>query len=113
MAADENLDIRIFRGLRGQVPELDVVRVQDVGLAGAEDPMILEWAAREGRVLLTHDVNTMTGFAYDRVKAGEAMPGVFQIGRRLPIGQAVDDILILALASEPEEWEGRVLFLPL
>ena len=39
LAADENLDIRIDRGLKGQAPELDIVRVQDAGLKGAEDPV--------------------------------------------------------------------------
>jgi uncharacterized protein DUF5615 len=113
LVADENLDIRIVRGLEGQAPELDIIRVQDAGLAGAEDPVVLEWAAREQRVLLTHDVSTMTRFAYDRVRAGKVMPGVFQIGTWLPIGRCVDDILLFALASEPGEWEGQVLYLPL
>jgi hypothetical protein len=50
--------------------------VQDVGLTGADDPTILEWAAAGGRILFTHDVSTMTRFAYERVAAGLAMPGV-------------------------------------
>lgn len=113
LAADENLDIRIVRGLQGQAPELDIVRVQEAGFGAAEDPAVLSWAAREGRVLLTHDVSTMTRFAWDRVREGKPMPGVFQIGTQVPIGRAVDDILLLALASEPGEWEAQILFLPL
>lgn len=113
LAADENLDIRIVRGLSGQAPELDIVRVQEAGLSGADDPTVLEWAARESRVLLTHDISTVTRFAWDRVREGKPMPGVVQIGAQVPIGHAVDDILILALASEPAEWADQVLFLPL
>jgi hypothetical protein len=37
---------------------LDVVRVQDVGLAETPDPVILAWAAGEERILLTHDRET-------------------------------------------------------
>jgi predicted nuclease of predicted toxin-antitoxin system len=59
-AADENFNNDIVRGLLRRKPNLDIVRVQDVGLAGADDPTILEWAAREGRILLTHDVSTIT-----------------------------------------------------
>ena len=59
-AADENFNNDIVRGLRRRKPELDIVRVQEAGLSGAVDPDVLEWAAREGRVLLTHDVATMT-----------------------------------------------------
>ena len=66
-AADENFNNDIVRGLRRRKPELDIVRVQEAGLSGAVDPDVLEWAAREGRVLLTHDVATMTRHAYERV----------------------------------------------
>jgi len=49
--ADENFNNDIVRGLLRRKPDLNIVRVQDVGLRGAEDPIILEWAANEGRVL--------------------------------------------------------------
>jgi hypothetical protein len=42
--ADENFDNDILRGLFKYNPELDVIRVQDVGLSGAKDPALLEWA---------------------------------------------------------------------
>ena len=58
LAADENFNNNIVRGLLRQRPGLDIVRIQDVGLSGADDPTVLEWAAQEGRVLLTHDAST-------------------------------------------------------
>ena len=64
LAADENFNSDIVRGLLRRKPGLDIVRIQDVGLSGADDPTVLEWAAREGRVLLTHDVTTITRYAY-------------------------------------------------
>ena len=92
LAADENFNNDIIRGLLRRKPELDIVRIQDVGLSGADDPTVLEWAAREGRVLLTHDVTTMTRYAYERVRAGQPMPGVFEVSRAVPIGLAIEDI---------------------
>ena len=53
LAADENFNNDIVRGLLRQKPSLDIVRIQDVGFSGADDPTILEWAAQEGRALLT------------------------------------------------------------
>ena len=97
LAADENFNNDIVRGLWRRKPELDIVRIQDAGLSGADDPTVLEWAAREGRVLLTHDVTTMTRYAYERVRAGQPMPGVFEVSRAVPIGLAIEDILLLAL----------------
>ncbi|MBA2447710.1 MAG: DUF5615 family PIN-like protein [Chloroflexi bacterium] len=76
LLSDENFNGDIVDGLLRRNPRLDLVRVQDVGLAEAKDPAILDWAAREGRVLLTHDVRTMSRFAYERVRRGERMPGL-------------------------------------
>ena len=72
------------------------MRIQDVGLSGADDASVLAWAAAEGRLLLTHDVTTITGHAFERVAAGEPMPGVFEISRAVPVGIAIEDILLLA-----------------
>jgi hypothetical protein len=88
--ADENLNNQIVRGVLRRNPNIDIVRVQDVGLAEADDPTVLEWAAQNGYVLLTHDVATMTSFAYERVQAGLAMPGLFEIGRQVPVGSGGD-----------------------
>ena len=60
-AADENFNHTITRGLLRRQPDLDIVRAQDVGLAGAKDEVVLEWAASEGRVLLTQDARTILG----------------------------------------------------
>src|SRR5665213_23134 len=75
--ADENFNNDIVRALLRRSRELDIVRAQDVRLSGVEDPRILEWAASEERIILTHDVATMTAYAYARVVAGESMPGIF------------------------------------
>ena len=68
LAADENFDGRIVRGLFRVLPELDLVRVQDTPFLQAEDAAVLEWAAQEGRLVLTHDVGTMTASRVTRVR---------------------------------------------
>lgn len=113
LAADENFNAGIVRGLLRRLPDLDIVRVQDVGLSGADDPAVLEWAAREGRIVLTHDVSTLVGLAADRVAAHLPMPGVFAARSRTPIGSTIDDLALLAECSVEGEWEGQVHFLPL
>jgi len=113
LAVDENFNNNIARGLLRREPDLDIVRIQDVGLSGADDPSVLAWAAQEGRVLITHDVATITKYAYDRVRAGQPMPGVFEVSRAVPIGRAIEDILLLAECSLEGEWEGQVQYLPL
>ena len=111
--ADESLNNDILRALFRRMPNIDVVRAQDVGLRGSDDEALLAWAAEEDRVLLTHDVSTITAQAYQRVMKGDPMPGMFEVGRGVSIRVAADDILLLTECSNPGEWEGQVRFLPL
>jgi predicted nuclease of predicted toxin-antitoxin system len=113
LLADENFNNDIVRGLLRRKPDLDIVRMQDVGLSGADDPTLLEWATQNGRVLLTHDVATMTQYAYERIQAGQQMPGVLEISRSVSIGTAIEEILLLAEYSLEGEWEGQIRYLPL
>jgi hypothetical protein len=113
LLADENLNNNLVRALRMRAPELDLVRVQDVGLAGANDPAVLQWAADEGRIVLTHDVSTMTRHAYERVEAGQSMPGLVEVAYGAQLGLVIDDLLLFATASRDGEWEGQVLYVPL
>lgn len=75
LLADENFNGRILRALLRRIPDLDVIRAQDTALYGADDPTLLQFAADEKRILLTHDVETLVGYAWDRVRAGKAMSG--------------------------------------
>lgn len=112
LAADENLNNDIVRGLLRRVPAIDLARIQDTRLSGGSDPAILEWCAFEGRVLVTHDVGTITAFAYDRIRAEKPMPGVLEISRSLSVGAAIEDLVLLAECSLEGEWEGQVRYLP-
>ncbi|MEX0801770.1 MAG: DUF5615 family PIN-like protein [Candidatus Binatia bacterium] len=113
LAADENFNNDILRGLFRRKRDLDIVRVQDAGLSGASDSTILQWCADQGRILLTHDVSTITKHAYERLANKQPMPGVFEINRTIPHGLAIDDILLLAEYSSEGEWEGQIYYLPL
>jgi predicted nuclease of predicted toxin-antitoxin system len=110
---DEDFNIGILNGLKRRIPELDIVRVQDVGLRTVRDQLVLEYAAAENRIVLTHDVSTMKSHAADRMLAGKTMPGLFLTQQELPISQAVDAIEIIARCSRDNEWHNRIEHLPL
>lgn len=113
LLADENFDNDIVRGVLRRTTQIDLIRVQDVGLAGVDDPEILAWAAHENRILLTHDVETITKFAYERIAAVLPMAGVFELRQSVPIGIAIDEILLIAEYSDQHEWASNVHYLPL
>lgn len=84
-----------------------------VGLRTQEDAVVLDWAATTGRVLLTHDAQTMPARAYGRVQNMLPMPGVFVVPQDEAIGRIIEDLILLAECSREGEWEGQVHYLPL
>lgn len=110
--ADENFNNDLLRALVRRLPDLDVVRAQDTIAAGADDPTLLAWAAREGSILLTHDVQKIPRFAYDRVRAGQPMPGVVEVAVSAELGAALEDLLLLIGATRDDEWPDQVKFVP-
>jgi predicted nuclease of predicted toxin-antitoxin system len=114
LLVDENFDYDLVRGALRRRPELDLIRVQSVGLTQTDDPEILAWAARERRVVVTHDVNTMPGFAIERMSRGEPMAGLFIVHQEgATFSKIIDDLLLLDDCSETAEWMDQILYLPL
>jgi hypothetical protein len=110
---DENFNQRVLRGLRLRVPSLDAMIVQDTTMQWLKDPPLLQEAAVLHRVLVTHDLKTIPRHAYERVAAGEPMPGILAIPDDLPIGQAIEQLYIVVVCLEENELENQVLYLPL
>ncbi|MEG4491799.1 hypothetical protein [Microcoleus sp. D3_18_C4] len=92
--ADENFNNQIVRGILRRNPDVEIVRVQDIGLIEA-------------------DVAMMTNFAYRRMQTGLGMPGLFEVSRHVSVGLAIEEILVITECSLEGEWEGQVRFLPL
>jgi hypothetical protein len=73
---------------------------------------VLSWAAQEERILLTHDVATITYYAYDRTAKNLRMPGVIEITAASSLGKAIEDILLFIECGVDGELEGQILYLP-
>ncbi|MSV31940.1 MAG: hypothetical protein EXQ57_05405 [Bryobacterales bacterium] len=57
--ADNDLKFAIVKAVRRQEPSIDFASAQEAGLDGLGDPELLDRAAAEGRVLVSHDRRTM------------------------------------------------------
>lgn len=108
--ADENFNHRIVQALP---PGLRVLTIVDAGLRGADDPAVLDWAAVNGCIVLTHDFSTMPAHAWARVQAGMPMPGLIMIDSLLPVGDAVAELVLVHECSDAAEWANHVIYLPL
>jgi predicted nuclease of predicted toxin-antitoxin system len=113
LLTDENVDNNILRGLGRRLPQLDFVSVRDVGLAGSPDLVLLKWAAKEQRIILTHDVRTLVRDANQLVAQGEPMAGVIFVPIQLEIGRAINNLEIVIECSTESEMRDSVKYLPL
>ena len=111
--ADENLNERLVLAVLRRVDGWDFVRVRDVGRGGRTDADLLKWAARQGRIVITHDVRTMPKAAYARVSSRARMPGVLIVPTDAPAREVVEDLVLIAEAGKPADFRDRVAFLPL
>jgi predicted nuclease of predicted toxin-antitoxin system len=111
--ADENFSTHVVHAVRQRWPEIDILRAQDIGLTETPDDKLLEWAARNERVLLSRDKATLVEFATERVRRGERMCGVFIVHTNAGNLEVAEQIAILTLCSREGEWENQVSWLPL
>ncbi|NOT48905.1 MAG: DUF5615 family PIN-like protein [Acidobacteria bacterium] len=109
--ADEDFNNRIVRGIRRRSDEIEIVRVHEVGLLGEPDPVVLEWAANQQRIVLTHDAATMIGFAYDRIRDQRFFPGMIAVSQYAAIGKVIDDLVRIA-SNENFQLSDQVVYLP-
>jgi hypothetical protein len=112
-ATDENFDNHILHALGRRYPDVDIVRIQDTHLYGADDEAVLQWCADERRIVLTHDGSTLIAVAYRRVEAELPMPGVWEVGRDTPISELLNDLAVLIECGSSEEFQNLVIFIPL
>lgn len=97
--ADENFNQRILRGLKLRIGTLDLIVAQSAGLCGASDPTLLAWAAEHGRVVLSHDRQTLPEHAYRRIRSRQPMPGVIVVLDTMPLGEAIEILEIYLNAA--------------
>lgn len=110
---DQNFNENIVDGMTRRDATLEFTHVRDVDLAAAPDPDVLEWAARYGMVLLTHDRTTIPPFAYARVDAGLPMPGVYLVSTGMPVGEAIEELLMAVHCLSAEECQNLVWHFPM
>ena len=78
---------------------------------GTSDSDLIRWAEADDRIIVSLDSRTLPARLAEHLAAGAHSPGVF-IARR-PINAAFAEwLVLLANASEPEEWRDRVTFVP-
>jgi hypothetical protein len=112
--ADECFDNDIIRGLCRRLPAFDIVRAQDIGeISGGDDEILLDWATRQQRIVLTHDLATMVPAILRQQQRAIRCAPVVLVPDSIATGAVIEDILLLDLCSEAADWTSGILYLPL
>ena len=113
LLADENLNRVLVTATARLEPALELLIATEVGLAGQPDPVVLDYAARNSLVVITHDVRTMIAFAQERIARGEPMPGLFLVSQDASPREIADSLTFIWATTSAEEWDGQIMFLPI
>ncbi|MGG6267660.1 DUF5615 family PIN-like protein [Leptolyngbya sp. AN03gr2] len=109
--ADADLRQAIVTGVTRRQPNLDFQSANEAELEGLKDPEVLALAARQGRVLVTHDRKTMPT-EFGQFIVSQTSSGVLILSQNLPIGEAIDAIILIWEASVSEEWVNQIMTFP-
>ena len=98
---------------QGGLP-IDAARVGDPSdlPLGSDDPTVLLWAEREGRILLTEDVHTMLGHLATHLQSGHHSPGIFVISSGCSIKELVSSLELTAHAGDPDDHRDTITYIP-
>ena len=110
--ADEDLHGGLIEGLQSREPAVDVLDVKSSASRGTADPALLELAAQEGRIVITHDRGTMLRYLTDRLRAGQPCSGIFVVPQHAALGEIIESLLLVWAASQAEEWRNQIAYLP-
>ena len=105
--ADENFRSAIIRGLPRKAPAFDLWRAQDLPeISGQDDQVLLKFATAERRIVVTHDLSTMVPAMLLQIRLGSRCAPIVMVPDSMPVGAAVDDLLLLDRCSVEADW-GR------
>jgi hypothetical protein len=111
LLADADLNGAIISGVIRRNPELDFKRAEDVPLEGLDDQTVLDLAARDQRVLISHDVTTMPDH-FRHYTRRNISPGLILVPQELSIGKAIENILVICEACNQDDIENRICLVP-
>ncbi len=109
--ADADLKPAILLATVRLEPGIDFRSAEEAGLAGLPDPVVLDLAGREGRILVTHDHRTMPHH-FAAFLAHSASPGVIVVRQHLPVASVAEELVLIWAATSSEEWVNQILYLP-
>ncbi|MFC1851226.1 DUF5615 family PIN-like protein [candidate division CSSED10-310 bacterium] len=112
---DENIPHAVRNQLLFHEPDLNVLCVGDQKAPpyGTPDEVILEWVEKNRYILVSRNRRTMPDHLKFHLSQGKHVPGIILLRRGLSLGQLIEDLRLIAHASEIGELRDQIIYLPL
>ena len=111
--ADASLRHAIVSGCRRRERGIDFLSAHEAKLEGVSDPEVLALAAEQDRILVTHDFQTMPRHFADFLQAHGSSPGVLLAPQHLPVADVIEELVLIWVTTDADEWRNRILRIPL
>ena len=112
---DENISPQYRTQLLNHEPSLTVLVIgdEDAPPKSTPDPEILEWCEQHQFTLITNNRESMPQHLSDHLSAGHHVPGIFTINLEVPMGKIIEELLLIAGASDEDEYIDQITYIPL
>lgn len=110
--ADENLNEDIVTGVLRRAPEIDFEFAGHAGLSKLHDLDVLTIAARDERILVTHDRRSMPEHFAKFIET-QTCPGVFIISQKASVARAIEELILIWTLSEAGDYVNSIRILRL
>jgi hypothetical protein len=110
--ADEDLHAGIVDGLRSREPAIDILDGKTAGMRGEKDTVLLDLAARQDRILITHDRNTMTRFFMEARRLRQVESRDLHGSANEQDWRSYRGASSRMGTSQAEEWRNQIVYLP-
>ena len=105
--ADADFSQRIVSAVRRREPSIDFQSANVANLRGLSDREVLSHAARDSRVLVSHDLTTMPNHFAKFVETNTSA-GLLIIRQRVSIHRALEEIVRAWIETEAEDWFNQM-----
>ena len=109
--ADADFNHKVILGLRRRDPTIDFQDAHAGRVIGLPDFVVLSIAAETGRILVSHDRSTMPGH-FAQFLATRPSPGLIIVEQDLDIGRIIEELLLIWAATDIEEWQDKIGYVP-
>lgn len=112
LLADVSLNHHLLTACHRKGANLDILSAAKARIEGMSNRDLLTFAAEHDRILISHDILTLTRDFAELQSTGAPSPGVFLLDSRTPVSEAADWLDIASAATEAEDWDNLIVEIP-